>query len=58
MAEGGFLVKFDGKKAFRCWGVSIDYDTWSYRANAEAEKPLPGKLKKVEIVVEGGARKD
>ena len=52
MAQGGFLVLFNGKEAFRCWGVAFDFDTWSYRMNAEPEKPLPAKAKKFEILVE------
>ena len=27
MADGGFLVKFDGKEAFRCANVYFDYAT-------------------------------
>ena len=28
MADGGFLVKFDGKEVERCFAVSFDYDDW------------------------------
>jgi len=27
MPEGGFLVKFDGKKAVRCYAVAFDTST-------------------------------
>ena len=27
MAEGGFLVKFDGKEVVRCFAVAFDYVT-------------------------------
>jgi len=33
MAEGGFLVKFDGKEAFRCYAVAFDYDERQYIVN-------------------------
>jgi hypothetical protein len=28
MAEGGFLVKFDGREVESCFAVSFDYDDW------------------------------
>lgn len=37
MAEGGFLVKFDGKEIIRCYAVGFDYDDWKYIIN-ETEK--------------------
>jgi hypothetical protein len=30
MAEGGFLIKFDGKEVARCYAVAFDYDEWQY----------------------------
>ena len=26
MADGGFLVKFDGKEVARCYSISFDHD--------------------------------
>jgi hypothetical protein len=53
MPDGGFLVKFDGKEAFRCYAVSFDYDEWTYSVNNETPKPFP-PLKSITIVPEGG----
>jgi len=41
MAEGGFLVKFDGKEVERCYAVSFDYDDWQYTVNGTDKKELP-----------------
>ena len=40
MDEGGFLVKFDGKKSFRCYKVEFDYDEWQYIVNGAKRKEL------------------
>ena len=52
MADGGFLVKFDGKEVGRCYAVSFDYDDWQYKLNNEEGKQFPKGVKKIEIVVE------
>lgn len=52
MAEGGFLVKFDGKEVARCYAVSFDYDDWQYTIN-EKKKELPA-VKKITIEIEEG----
>lgn len=41
MPDGGFVVKFDGKEAFRCYKVSFEYDTFTYQCNDEEPKELP-----------------
>jgi hypothetical protein len=51
MAEGGFLVKFDGKKAVRCYAISFDYDERQYTVNQTDTRPLP-LVKKITIEVE------
>ena len=51
MAEGGFLIKFDGKEAERCYAVSFDYDEWSYVINVKEKKKLP-VVKSITIEVE------
>ena len=52
MADGGFLIKFDGKEVERCFSCKFDYDEWQYVVNEQDAKPLPDKLRKIEIVVE------
>lgn len=53
MADGGFLVKFDGKEAVRCYAVSFDYDERRYTINNDKTKPLP-KVKKITVEIEEG----
>lgn len=50
--EGGFLLKFDGKKAAYCYAVKLDYDEWKYELNNTKTKRLPADLKTVTIEVE------
>ncbi len=52
MAEGGFLVKFDGKEVERCYAVAFDYDDWQYVVNGTEKKKLPGDVKAITIEVE------
>ena len=52
MAEGGFVIKFDGKEAERCFSVSFDYDECEYLVNGSERKDLPEGVRKIEIVVE------
>jgi hypothetical protein len=52
MDDGGFLVKFDGKEAFRCHAVSFDYDDYQYIVNGSEEHEMPSFVKKIEIVLE------
>ncbi len=51
MADGGFLVKFDGKEAAHCFAVSFDYDEWQYTINETEKHGLP-RVKKISIEVE------
>ncbi len=51
MPEGGFLVKFDGKEAFRCYFVSFDYDQLQYTVNNKETHKLP-KVKNITITRE------
>jgi hypothetical protein len=53
MADGGFLVKFDGKEAFRCYAVAFDYDEWQYTVNNTENHELPSCVKSITIKVEG-----
>ena len=52
MAEGGFLVKFDGKKPQRCYAVTFDYDEWSYAVNNRDKKKIPKGTKKITVEIE------
>jgi hypothetical protein len=53
MAEGGFLVKFDGKEAFRCYAVAFDYDEWKCMINGgQEQKDFPAGLKEIRIKLE------
>ena len=51
MAEGGFVVKFDGKEVARCYAVAFDYDDWQYTVNEKDKRELP-RVKKISIEVE------
>jgi len=51
MAEGGFLIKFDGKEVERCFAAAFDYDDWSYTINRKEKKELP-KVKLITVEVE------
>ncbi len=52
MAEGGFLIKFDGKEAERCYAVSFDYDLREYTINNTEPKPLPADVETITVMVE------
>ena len=52
MAEGGFVIKFDGVEAERCFAVSFDYDVYEYSINGAEPKPLPEGIGTIEIGVE------
>lgn len=53
MAEGGFLVKFDGKEITRCHSIVFDYDDWQYTVNNTEKHELP-RVNKITIEVEEG----
>jgi len=52
MAEGGFVVKFDGKEVARCFAVAFDYDDRQYIINGTDKKELPAGVEKITIEVE------
>lgn len=54
MAEGGFLVKFDGKEVTRCYAIAFDYDDWQYTVNNIEKKGLPPDVKTITVEVERG----
>ena len=54
MPDGGLLVKFDGKEAFRCHKVSFDYDMFTYQRNNEEPEEFPEEgVGRIEVVLEG-----
>jgi hypothetical protein len=56
MADGGFLIKFDGKKEVRCYKVAFSYDDWTYTTNFDNPKPLPDELKEISVELESSFR--
>ncbi|MBK8871708.1 MAG: hypothetical protein IPN19_11915 [Elusimicrobia bacterium] len=58
MADGGFLIKFDGKEVVRCYKVAFSYDEWSWTKNFDAPESLPDKLKTIEVKLEKGGKND
>lgn len=52
MAEGGFLLKFDGKEITRCYAVAFDYAEWQYIINNTEKKELPPEVKSIVIEIE------
>jgi len=52
MADGGFLVKFDGKEVCWCYAISIDYDEWTYKINNDKVQDIPEGIEKIEIIPE------
>lgn len=52
MADGGFLVKFDGKEVVRCFAVAFDYDLREYTVNEKETKPLPADVETITVIVE------
>lgn len=58
MADGGFLIKFDGKEVERCYKIAFSYDEWTYTTNFDKPNPLPDKLKSIEVMIEKGGEDD
>lgn len=52
MAEGGFVVKFDGKEVVRCYAIAFDYDEWQYVINDTEKHELPAGVKSMAIELE------
>jgi len=52
MAEGGFLLKFDGKEITRCYAAAFDYDEWQYIINDKEKRELPPGVKSIVIEIE------
>jgi hypothetical protein len=52
MADGGFVVKSDGKEATRCFAVAFDYDEWQYTINDTIKKELLKGVETITIVIE------
>lgn len=54
MADGGFLIKFDGKEVERCYAAAFDYDERQYTINDTDTKELPVNVKTITIEIEQG----
>ena len=52
--DGGFLIKFNGKNAFRCHAISFDHDEWKYIINEQETGSLPHGTKTITIEIEPG----
>ncbi len=52
MADGGVVIKFNGKEVERCYAVAFDYDEWKYTVNDTDTKELPMNVKTVTIEIE------
>ncbi len=52
MANGGILVKYDGKFKNRCYFVSFDYDAAEVKFNDDPPENLPRTLKVASIIME------
>ena len=52
MAEGGFLVKINGKELCRCYAVAFDYDEWQYTVNDKEAHALPEGAENISIEIE------
>lgn len=49
MAEGGFVVKINGKVVCNCFAVAFDYDEWKYTVNETETRELPDDIKSITI---------
>ena len=56
MADGGYLVKFDGKEIKRCYAASFDFDTNEYKINFDKPKPIPKGVKTITLQIERSKR--
>jgi hypothetical protein len=54
MADGGFVIKFDGKEVGRCYAAAFDHDEWQYTINDTKTKELPPKVRTITIEIEEG----
>jgi len=52
MADGGFVVKINGKELARCYAVAFDYDEWQYTINNKEVKKLPDDTESIAIEIE------
>jgi hypothetical protein len=51
MAEGGFLMKFDGKEAKRGYAVPFDCDAWNFTLKKDDPRPIPKGVKEITVLV-------
>jgi len=51
MAEGGFVVKIDGREVGACYAVTFDYDKGVYRLNNDEPRGIPDNAKKITVEI-------
>ena len=54
MADGGFLIKFDGREVKRCYAASFDYDMHECVINGKERIELPVEVSTITLEVERG----
>lgn len=51
MADGGFVVKINGKEVCNCYAIAFDYDEWNYTINDKDVRPLPDGTESISVEV-------
>lgn len=52
MADGGFLVKINGKELCRCYAIAFDYDERQHKINDKETRALPENTESISIEIE------
>ena len=52
MADGGFVVRFNGKEVVRCYAIAFDYDQRLYVVNNMEKHSLPDDLETITVKIE------
>ena len=52
MADGGFVVKINGKELHRCYAIAFDYDERQYTVNDKETLPLPEGTESISIEID------
>jgi len=51
MAQGGFVVRIDGKEVGACYAVALDYDKGFYRLNNDEPRGIPDGATNITIEI-------
>ena len=54
MADGGFILKFNGKEVARGLKLSFDHDNWEWSIDDYDPSPFPNNLKAINIEFDPG----